>query len=511
MISRTFKLCLNAGNGSAPYINVNQYDEGETWLFELYSENGERYIPSSGAIVGVKSDGHGIVNTGTVDSEGRVVITETQQMTASAGRAIYELSIDSLTHGTANFIVDVEQRAGENAIPSESDLSLLQEAINSVAEIENLLDGQDVPTVITPIISNWLDDNITNPSNPPIDTSLSVAGAAADAKKTGDEISDLKSQINRGGITEEVKQALLACFRSVLFRDDNDSYDALYSALYPPVSLLSITAVYTQSGTVYDTDSLGSLKSDLVVTAHYDDSTTATVTNYTLSGTLAEGTSTITVMYGGKTTTFTVIVSSIPADYQQVEWVGFDGNSRIVTDAEIDNKMRYEAKVQFTQPTSEQVALCVANNSYSTRTIEVSQSTLYRTFTYTSASIAITDVTGLYEHPSELILDFENGVKTDYLLTNNDIDYSASGVQTQNNPNLFAGCVFTLGSARKNASNLGFIGRIYYARYIKNGTTVADLVACYRKSDGVIGFFDKVTQTFITNTGSGTFTKGGDI
>jgi hypothetical protein len=74
----------------------------------------------------------------------------------------------------------------------------------------------------------------------------------------------------------------------------------------------SISAVYTQSGTVYETDSLDSLKSDLVVTAHYTDSTSEEVTTYTLSGTLSVGTSTVTVSYGGKTTTFNVTVSAVP-------------------------------------------------------------------------------------------------------------------------------------------------------------------------------------------------------
>ena len=77
-------------------------------------------------------------------------------------------------------------------------------------------------------------------------------------------------------------------------------------------TLSSISAVYTQSGTVYDTDTLDSLKSDLVVTAIYSDSSTETVTTYTLSGTLAVGTSTITVAYGGKTTTFNVTVTEVP-------------------------------------------------------------------------------------------------------------------------------------------------------------------------------------------------------
>lgn len=118
------------------------------------------------------------------------------------------------------------------------------------------------------------------------------------------------------GISDEIKQALLQCFEHVAWVDDEGQtyYDALYDALYPPVDLSSISCVYTQSGTVYDTDSLDSLKPDLVVTAHYSDQSTEAVTTYTLSGTLTEGTSTITVSYGGKTTTFDVVVTEFVAD-----------------------------------------------------------------------------------------------------------------------------------------------------------------------------------------------------
>lgn len=113
------------------------------------------------------------------------------------------------------------------------------------------------------------------------------------------------------GLSDEAKQALLTLLEKVAYVDENGQtyYDALETALYPPANLVSISAVYTQSGTVYDTDSLDALKTDLVVTARMDDGTTRTVTEYTLIGTLAEGTSTITVSYGGKTTTFGVTVS----------------------------------------------------------------------------------------------------------------------------------------------------------------------------------------------------------
>ena len=114
-------------------------------------------------------------------------------------------------------------------------------------------------------------------------------------------------------MTQAMKLALLQLAQKVAYIDANgqDYYDDLYDAFYPPLNLVSISAVYTQSGTVYDTDTLNSLKSDLVVTAHYSDSTSETLADsaYTLSGTLTVGTSTITVSYGGKTTTFTVMVA----------------------------------------------------------------------------------------------------------------------------------------------------------------------------------------------------------
>lgn len=133
-----------------------------------------------------------------------------------------------------------------------------------------------------------------------------------------DEIADVKADLAQvSGLSADIKAALDQIAQKVAYIDDDgqDYYDALHNALYPPATLSYITCVYTQSGTVYDTDSLDSLKDDLVVTAHNSDESTFTVTSYVLSGTLTEGTSTITVAYGGKTTTFDVTVTeyTIPA------------------------------------------------------------------------------------------------------------------------------------------------------------------------------------------------------
>lgn len=162
--------------------------------------------------------------------------------------------------------------------------------------------------------------------NTPLDTILAAklfggSGSVTPASivtATGQMTSEQKSQTRANigatdastSIPDNVKVALLNCFDHVAWTDDQGQtyVDALEAALYP---LDHITAVYTQSGTVYDTDSLDSLKADLVVTAVYEGGNTATVAaaNYTLSGTLTEGTSTITVSYGGKTVTFDVTVT----------------------------------------------------------------------------------------------------------------------------------------------------------------------------------------------------------
>ena len=53
------------------------------------------------------------------------------------------------------------------------------------------------------------------------------------------------------------------------------------------------------------------------------------------------------------------------------------------------------------------------------------------------------------------------------------------------------------------------IGKFKY--YDKNNELICDLVPCYRKSDNVIGMYDLVRRTFLTNVGSGSFTKGANV
>jgi hypothetical protein len=51
--------------------------------------------------------------------------------------------------------------------------------------------------------------------------------------------------------------------------------------------------------------------------------------------------------------------------------------------------------------------------------------------------------------------------------------------------------------------------KLYSARCSKRHEVVRDYIPCYRKSDGVIGLYEKCTGQFLT--GEGAFTKGADI
>lgn len=71
-------------------------------------------------------------------------------------------------------------------------------------------------------------------------------------------------------------------------------------------TLTSISATYSGGDVTVGTE-LTDLVNSILVTANYSDGTSQTVIGYELSGSINEGSNTITVTYQGKTTTFTVV------------------------------------------------------------------------------------------------------------------------------------------------------------------------------------------------------------
>lgn len=260
MNAQEYNLNIRPGYGYSQTVKVSQDDIGRPLEFHLYDGMDLLSITTASVITihATKPSGLGFTETCTW-SGSTASISTTESMTQESGAFPAELVITSGGDvlGTANFTFCVERSPHQTG---------------------------------------------------------TTDGVAEDLQDIYEQLDDLKEEISElDGLSDDVKTALMAVVNHVGWDNtDGQQYiDALYDALYavPPATLVSISAVYTQSGTVYDTDNLNSLKADLVVTALYDDQTTKTVTTYELSGTLTEGTSTITVTYNGKTTTFNVTVT----------------------------------------------------------------------------------------------------------------------------------------------------------------------------------------------------------
>lgn len=227
-----------------------------------------------------------------------------------------------------------------------------------------------------------------------------------------------------GGLSEEVKQALLDLFQHLAYTDADgqDYYDALYNAFYPPAELTSISAVYTQSGSVFPDTPLDDLKDDLVVTAHYSDSTTEVVpsADYTLSGTLTAGASTITVTYEDKTTTFNVTVSA-PAVLSSITAVYTQSGTVYPTDSLDSLKPDLVVTAHYSDSSTATVTTYTLSGTLTVgmSTITVTYSGKTTTFNVTVTAVPVLDsITAVYTQSGTVYdTDSLDSLKADLVVT----------------------------------------------------------------------------------------------
>lgn len=305
------------------------------------------------------------------------------------------------------------------------------------------------------------------------------------------------------GLTEDVKQALLMLAEKIVYIDANGQtyYDALEDALHPK-ELLYITASFDQEESViYDTYTLNTLKPYLTVRAIYGDGSRI-VSNYTLSGDLEVGSSIITVSYMNKSATFTVNVSSrLPAEYRQVEYVASNGTQGITTDI-IPRDTRTLITYEFIDFISgHDNFVCGVWNDGNQRyyAVCVISSGVFR-FVNRSNS---TKWTGPTKPLGKHTVDYNNAshqVIYDDVVRATDATFALTGGDGK------------IGLFTRDG-NIGYssIVKIYSAMFEDNtsGNVVGNFIPCYRKSDGVIGLYDLVTEQFYTDKFDGdSFTKG---
>lgn len=137
-IFREFNISMIPGKPPL-IIHVSQYESDFVYTFHLVSGKNVLAIPDTAIAVirGTKRDGNGFSKEASLDTENnKVVVIGEAQMTACAGKNVFELAIinDEKIICTANFFLDVERAPLDaGTIQSETVLHDLQAIINSAA------------------------------------------------------------------------------------------------------------------------------------------------------------------------------------------------------------------------------------------------------------------------------------------------------------------------------------------------------------------------------------------
>lgn len=379
---------LIPGLSTPAVIRVSQYDVGRPLTIRVFDGTGAASFGASvtATIVGTKPSGLGFTESGTIAGN-TVTLNTTLAMTQERGMIPAEIRFMQTGEdiGTANFILAVEPSPHPEGTTDGTQETMqnletrLQGEIDSLDQRIDAIEGDQ--SIIDDI--NELDARVTaleqggsglsqTEKNLILTLFSKAAYAESDAESAYDALENLWTTTTRT-ITYNLSNVVssntqtniesgqpystaLAVGQGYTLNSVSvtmggvDITSTAYSSgtiTIPSVTgnivitatavlaAQSITATYTQSGTVYDTDSLDSLKADLVVTANYAGGTSETVpaSGYTLSGTLAVGTSTVTVEYAGLTTTFNVVVSVyVPTPvYELPSVTTFDGTNYIDT------------------------------------------------------------------------------------------------------------------------------------------------------------------------------------
>lgn len=193
--------------------------------------------------------------------------------------------------------------------------------------------------------------------------------------------------------------------------------------------------------------------------------------------------------------------SGLPSEYEELEYIESTGTQYIDTGISPDINTQVDYKVRLKAGASNYTVLIGAR---------VGSENTTRFF-----PIAYQEPNGTFKTTL--------GNKQNIIPINFNIDYEGS-FQPQNEVSIINGTSYSLaGNNFTKTDNynmylfatLGFSGNLYqakgvmyYCKIYDNDVLVRNFIPCYRKSDNVAGLYDKVTNTFYINSGTGEFIKG---
>lgn len=193
----------------------------------------------------------------------------------------------------------------------------------------------------------------------------------------------------------------------------------------------------------------------------------------------------------------------LPAEYQEVEWIC--GGSTQYVNSGITGPCYVGARIIYLDTGVTQRALFgmeLSASPWNTACVRTKDTLDYYDF---SGSRAVgTSAPSNDEHYIEAI--FSTSKK--YFAVDNAVIINGTVSATATNLPLFI-LALNGGGVAKQFSKSKLIELIIMDENKEN--ILLHIIPCYRKADGVIGVYDIVSNSFLPNAGSGSFTKGADV
>lgn len=203
-----------------------------------------------------------------------------------------------------------------------------------------------------------------------------------------------------------------------------------------------------------------------------------------------------------------VVKDTLPSEYQEVEYIESNGTQYIDTGINMvmGDTIMFDVDIQGTNAITEQcLGLTAERGMYA----EVVGSGIYWCMAETSGSYPV-NTTMKYTDRNAFKLTFATNSSNGVTET---IEYDSTVSREHSNRTAYNKSIKFLGvyNSDSELAKYGMSAKTYKFDLYKNGVMVRNYIPCYRKSDNAIGMYDTVSNTFYTNSGTGTFLKGADV
>ena len=209
-------------------------------------------------------------------------------------------------------------------------------------------------------------------------------------------------------------------------------------------------------------------------------------------------------------------IDLLPSRYQEVEYIANSGTQYINLDLTPTSTMSTEIIYMDTAATSSNYVLGSRTDPSSTINYAISgaQATLAISLSYAGASSYTFGLTRTANILYRVEIDINHNTsgyrihgKLQNLTNGGTYEGYGSYTQTVLASNVAPLCVFGF-----NSSNIHKGMRLYKLNLYEGNSRIAQLIPCYDTQDNnKIGLYDTVRGMFLTNAGSGTFTKGANV